>query len=109
MSDAIDVETIEDPFALIVGARSGLDGVRVFLTDAGDNRGGWRDVMRDEHMRGLLLGQLAFIGLHLAQLTKILTAIPTQRELLAVDVMAAAFELEAAREEISRRTSGPPR
>src|SRR4051794_29520355 len=92
MSDAIDVETITDPFALIAGSRSGLDGVRVFLMDADDNRGGWREVMRDEHTRRLLLDQLAFIGLHLAQLTKILTAVPTQRELLDADVMAAAFE-----------------
>lgn len=107
-----DVEACADPFCLVAGAREIFEGLRLLLVDADDNRGGWRDVMRDPTTRQIVLDQLAYAGEHLARVTSIVTEIPeapTQRELLELDVMQAALEIESARAEMAQRSSGPPR
>ena len=107
-----DIESCVDPYCIIGGAREIFEGLRLLLVDADDNRGGWRAVMRDETTRRIVLDQLAFAGEALARVTSIVTEIPvapTQRELLELDVMQAAMEIESAKAEIAQRQSGPPR
>lgn len=107
MKRDIEVETITDPMALVVGARNALGSLREFLVDV-DERGGVPRAMQDPRRLRLVLDHIAFAGEYLARLTVVLTTledpeVAALRDDVNAELMAAAAAVVFARTRIPQR------